>query len=120
VTAARYHSYLIARGYLEQLSEVSKPEQEVLADAAEGFLLARSPEEDGLENSIDSACWALTHLTVSGLVTEAEAACLWEAICNCAPAGVAAGIRDFECDASPGRAGSRSGPVMRIPDDGVI
>jgi hypothetical protein len=58
MTADRYRSYLIAGQYLDLLPEFAEPEQAVLAEAAESFLLARSATEPGLDDSIDSACWS--------------------------------------------------------------
>jgi hypothetical protein len=88
MTPERYACYLVALDWVRDLQTVGAAQRDALADAAEAFLLARSPAEAGLDHAIDSASWVLTDLNRGGGLSTEEASDLWEAICQCGPPGV--------------------------------
>ena len=86
----RYIWFRIARALGERSIESGCPERLVLDDAAEALLLARSPGEH-LDETMSTASWALTYLTLTGVLLANDARDLWEAICACGPPGLEAG-----------------------------
>jgi hypothetical protein len=87
MTARRYNAYRRLQAELERFTPeaLAEAERELLRDAAEGLLLARSPDDDEVEELCSKTAVALSLLVGLGRWNDAAADEMWAWVMACGP-----------------------------------